>query len=296
MSGKWTAKDLPELSGRTAVVTGASSGIGVVIARELARVGARVVLAVRNVDKGERAAAGMPGDTEVRKLDLTSLASVREFAGAWTGNLDILINNAGIMMVPWQRTEDGFESQLATNYLGPFALTNLLLPHITGRIVNTVSLSQLVGRLHLDDLNGDRRRYSSMLAYADSKLALCLATIELRRRLAMAGSPIRVMAAHPGIAQTGLSDHLGTVLRWCAAGFMGLFNDTEHGALPSLYAATADIPGGSFVGPDSFGHTHGYPAVHRPLRAASDLPTLRRLWEVTARLTGIDSFDPVILE
>jgi NAD(P)-dependent dehydrogenase (short-subunit alcohol dehydrogenase family) len=140
----WTAADLPAMSGRTVVVTGASSGLGLVTARELATAGARVVLAVRDEVKGRRAAAAMPGTTEVRPLDLSSLASVRAFATAWTGSLDILINNAGIMQVPEGRTSDGFEVQIATNHLGPFALTNLLMPHITDRVV-TVSQRRTSG-------------------------------------------------------------------------------------------------------------------------------------------------------
>lgn len=157
---KWTASDLPDLTGRTAVVTGATSGIGLITARELARAGARVVLAVRDPDKGDRAVRDMPGNTEVRQLDVADLTSVRSFAQAWTGDIDILVNNAGIMEVPLAYTADGFESQAATNYFGPFALTNLLLPHVTDRVITVSSQLHRRGRVRLGDLNWRQRRYN----------------------------------------------------------------------------------------------------------------------------------------
>ncbi len=167
----WTGRDLPDMSGRTVVVTGASSGIGSAAARALAGTGARVVLAVRDRAKGERVAATMTGDTEVRKLELDDLASVRAFAAAWTGDLDILINTAGVMLGPEGRTRDGFERQIGTNHLGHFALTNLLLPYITDRIVTVSSHLHAGGRLDLSDLNWQSRPYQSSQAYSDSKLA-----------------------------------------------------------------------------------------------------------------------------
>jgi NAD(P)-dependent dehydrogenase (short-subunit alcohol dehydrogenase family) len=168
---KWTAADLPAMTGRTVVVTGASSGLGLITARQLASAGARVVLAVRDEARGHSAAATMPGTTEVRQLDLSILASVRAFAAAWTGPLDILINNAGIMQVPRARTSDGFEVQIATNHLGPFALTILLLPHITGRVVTVSSEMHKRGHLDPNDLNGDNRAYDAFQTYCDTKLA-----------------------------------------------------------------------------------------------------------------------------
>ena len=205
---KWTAADLPAMTGRTVVVTGASSGLGLITARQLASVGARVVLAVRDEARGHSAAATMPGTTEVRQLDLSSLASVRAFAAAWTGPLDILINNAGIMQVPQAHTSDGFEVQIATNHLGPFALTTLLMPHITGRVV-TVS-SEMHKRGHIDpgDLNGENRPYNAFQTYCDTKLANLLFTFELQRRLARAGSSVRSIAAHPGLSKTNLASHV----------------------------------------------------------------------------------------
>src|SRR4029079_10322726 len=183
----WTPANLPNLSGRTVVVTGASSGIGAATARAMADAGAKVVLAVRDPLKGERAAATMTGDVEVRPLDLESLASVRAFAAAWTGDIDILINNAGIMLVPEARTADGFERQIGTNHLGHFALTNLLLPHTTDRIVTVSSNAHARGRLDLDDLNWHIRPYRASQAYSDSKLASLLFTFELQRRLSASG-------------------------------------------------------------------------------------------------------------
>src|SRR3954471_6778072 len=183
MASKWTAADLPRLEGRTFVVTGANSGIGLAAARELARAGARVVLAVRNTEKGDEAAASVDGDTEVRRLDLADLGSVRAFATAWDGPIDVLVNNAGVMAVPESRTKDGFEMQIGTNHLGPFALTNLLLPHVTDRVVTIASGAHRMGQIDLEDLNWERRRYDRWRAYGQSKLANLLFTMELQRRL-----------------------------------------------------------------------------------------------------------------
>ena len=285
----WTAAELPDLSGKTVVVTGASSGIGIPTTRELARAGARVVLAVRNVAKGEEVARTVEGRTEVRHLELTSLASIREFADAWSGDLDILVNNAGIMLVPEGRTDDGFELQIGTNHLGHFALTNLLLPHITDRVVTISSPLHARGRIDVDDLNWERRTYDASRAYADSKQANVLFTLELHRRLTAAGNRVRAVSAHPGIAKTSLGDHL-TGLR----GFVGavalrvMAQDAEHGALPTLYAATQDIPGNSFVGPNGFNHLRGYPEVVQPSAASQDLTLARQLWTRSAELTGVD--------
>ena len=287
-STRWTAADLPDLAGRTVVVTGASSGIGAVTAHELARAGARVVLAVRSAGSGERVAATIPGHAEVRALDLADLASVRAFAASWTGDLDILINNAGITQVPEGRTADGFELQIGTNHLGPFALTNLLVPHITGRVVTVSSELHRRGRIHLDDLSSQNRPYRPLQAYCDSKLANVLFTVELQRRLAESGSTVRAVAAHPGIARTNLESHLHGPSRWLRRIVQGLFNDAEHGALPSLYAATQDVPGAGYVGPAGFAHIRGYPALGTPSRVSRDAGLAQQLWLLSARLTGTD--------
>jgi NAD(P)-dependent dehydrogenase (short-subunit alcohol dehydrogenase family) len=288
-SSKWTAADLPDLAGRTAVVTGASSGLGTATARELARAGARVVLAVRDTAKGERVAATFDGEREVRRLDLADLASVRSFADAWTGDLDILINNAGIMAVPQGKTVDGFESQIGTNHLGHFALTNLLLPHITGRVVTVSSGLHRAGKMQLDDLNWERGRYSRWRVYGQSKLANLLFTLEVQRRLDAAGSPVRAVAAHPGVASTDLQSHTGSRLNgaFLSVGNRLFAQSGDMGALPTLYAATQDVPGGAYVGPDGFGEQRGHPTLVGRSKAAQDADTARRLWDLSEELTGV---------
>ncbi len=288
-TSRWTSADLPDLSGRTAVVTGANSGIGRIAARELARAGARVVLAVRDVAKGDQAAASFGGTTEVRPLDLSDLSSVRAFATAWTGDLDILINNAGIMAVPEGRTKDGFELQVGTNHLGHFALTNLLLPHVTERVVTVSSGAHRTGKIDLADLNWERRDYSAWGAYGQSKLANLLFTSELQRRLAETGSPVRATAAHPGYAATNLQHHTGSRLQNAAMaiGNRILAQSDEMGALPTLYAATQDIPGDSYVGPGRLHEARGHPKLVGRSAAAKDAATAEGLWELSEQLTGV---------
>ena len=203
----FSASSIPDMTGKTVIVTGANSGIGRAAATALADHGARVVLAVRNTDKGDAAASQMPGTTEVRRLDLASLASVKEFAAGWDGPIDILINNAGIMIPPLSRTADGFEMQFGTNHLGHFALTNLLLPQITGRVVTVSSGAHRAGQIDFDDLNWERKSYRGWRAYGQSKLANLLFTAELQRRLIDAGSTVEANAAHPGYAATNLQFH-----------------------------------------------------------------------------------------
>jgi len=284
---KWTAADLPDLTGRTAVITGASGGLGLITSREIARAGARVVLAVRTVSRGERAARTMPGRTEVRQLDVASLESVRRFAGEWTGDIDILMNNAGIMQVPLAYTADGLESHAATNYFGPFTLTNLLLPHVTDRVITVSSQLHRRGHVRPGDLNWKARRYNATAAYCDSKLDVTVFALELNRQLAASASPVRSIVAHPGIAATNLVAHVGGVPGLVNRAMRFMVNDAEHGALPILYAASQDIPGGSYVGPDGPGSIKGYPAVRKPSRAASDPGNARALWDATAAITGI---------
>jgi NAD(P)-dependent dehydrogenase (short-subunit alcohol dehydrogenase family) len=289
-SSGWTAADLPDLSGRTVVVTGASSGLGAVTARELARAGAHVVLAVRDVGKGEGVAAAFAGSWEVRPLDLASLASVRAFASGWSGPLDILINNAGIMAVPQGRTEDGFESQIGTNHLGHFALTNLLLSAITDRVVTVASGAHRIGKMHLDDLNWEHRRYDRWRVYGQTKLANLLFTKELQRRLSEAGSPVRALAAHPGYASTHLQSHTGSRINHVLMNVVGnrLFAQSDTmGALPTLFAATQDLPGDTFVGPDGFMEQRGHPTVVGRSKAAQDADIARRLWTLSEELTGV---------
>jgi NAD(P)-dependent dehydrogenase (short-subunit alcohol dehydrogenase family) len=285
-TSKWTPENLPRLDGRTYVVTGANSGIGLVAARELARAGGRVVLAVRDTARGDRAAASIQGNTEVRRLDLADLSSVREFAEAWDGPIDALINNAGVMATPHRQTKDGFELQIGTNHLGHFALTNLLLRHVTDRVVNVASGAHRYGGIRLDDLNWEHRRYNRWRAYGQSKLANLLFTLELERRLAEAGSELRAVAAHPGYARTNLQHHTESILHRGVMVFTDLIAQNEEmGALPTLYATTEDIPGGSYVGPDGFAEQHGHPTLVGRSKAASDEETARRLWELSEDLT-----------
>jgi NAD(P)-dependent dehydrogenase (short-subunit alcohol dehydrogenase family) len=288
VSDRWTAADLGDLGGRTAVVTGANSGIGLVSARELARVGAHVVLAVRDEVRGQTAAASITGSAEVRRLDLADLASVRAFAEAWDGDLDVLINNAGVMAIPERRTVEGFEMQFATNHLGHFALTNLLLPYITGRVVTVSSSAHRMGRIVIEDLHWERRCYRPWAAYGQSKLANLLFTLELQRRLTAAGSSVRSYAAHPGYAATNLQSHTGnpiSSLMMTVANRVVAQSDAQ-GALPTLFAATQDLPGGSYVGPHGFRETRGHPTLVGRSAAATDLDTAAALWTASEELTA----------
>jgi NAD(P)-dependent dehydrogenase (short-subunit alcohol dehydrogenase family) len=288
-NGKWTPSDLPSLDGRTAIVTGANSGIGLVAARELARVGARVVMAVRNTSKGDEAASALEGSVEVRKLDLANLDSVREFAAGFDGDIDLLINNAGVMALPESRTADGFEMQIGTNHLGPFALTNLLLPQVRDRVVTISSGAHRMGKIDLDDLNWENRRYDRWRAYGQSKLANLLFTLELQRRLDGAGSNVIAVAAHPGYSATNLQSHTGSRLQnaLMVIGNKVWAQSDEKGAWPTLYAATQDIAGGAYVGPDGFQEMRGHPKLVGRSGAASDEEKARGLWELSERLTGV---------
>jgi NAD(P)-dependent dehydrogenase (short-subunit alcohol dehydrogenase family) len=289
-SSKWTAADLPSQEGRTFIVTGANSGIGRIAARELARAGAHVVLAVRDTAKGEAAAASMNGNVDVRRLDLADLASIRAFADEWRdAPIEVLINNAGVMATPLTRTKDGFELQFGTNHLGHFALTNLLLPHITDRVVTVSSNAHKIGKIHFDDLNWEHGSYKRWAAYGQSKLSNLLFTGELQRRLSAVGSPVRAIAAHPGYSSTNLQSHTGSGLQ---NGIMALGNrliaqSDEMGALNTLYGATQDIPGNSYVGPDGFGEHRGHPKLVGRNKAAQDADAARKLWERSEELTGV---------
>ncbi len=271
------------------VVTGANSGIGRETAAALARAGAQITLAVRDEAKGQAAAAAMSGTVEVRRLDLADLASVRAFADGWEGHLDVLVDNAGVMATPEQRTVDGFELQIGTNHLGHFALTNLLLSRLTNRVVVVSSSAHRMGHVDLDDLNWERRRYRPWPAYSQSKLANLLFVRELQRRLEAAGSPLRAVAAHPGYAATDLQRKTGS--RFASAG-MVLLNrlvaqSAAAGALPTLYAAVEDIPGRSYVGPGGWMEQRGSPKLVAPSAAAAADDTALRLWELSERLTGV---------
>ncbi|MFI1092839.1 oxidoreductase [Streptomyces sp. NPDC020917] len=298
---RWTAEHIPDLSGRVFVVTGATSGLGLVTARALAGRGGRVVLAVRDEEKGRRVAAEttarQPGAAlEVRRLDLADLDSVRRFADALHADhrqIEVLVNNAGVMAPPRSLSAQGHELQFAANHLGHFALTGLLLDLLTAgtdpRVVTVTSANHRVGRLHFDDIDGDRR-YAPMRFYNQSKLANAVFGCEFQRRLAAAGSPVRSLLAHPGYAATNLqtSAPVGLVKVLFGRVLAPLAQPAERGALPQLYAATApDVEGGAFVGPDGPGELRGGPTRVRLSRAAADPETGRRLWDLSEQLTGV---------
>jgi NAD(P)-dependent dehydrogenase (short-subunit alcohol dehydrogenase family) len=284
---QWTSANLPSFAGRTVIVTGGNSGLGLVTASELARVGAKTILAVRNTTKGDEAAASMTGDVEVRKLDLQDLSSVRAFAEGIT-TVDVLVNNAGIMAVPYALTVDGFESQIGTNHLGHLALTNLLLPKITDRVVTVSSQMHVLGYISLKDLNWKSRPYSAWLAYGQSKLANLLFTSELQRRLSAAGSPLKSHAAHPGYSSTNLQGHTGNRLgtRIWDAGNRLLATPAEFGARQTLYAVSEDLPGDTFVGPKF--SMWGTTGNHWRSPLARDTGKSTGLWELSEQLTGTE--------
>jgi NAD(P)-dependent dehydrogenase (short-subunit alcohol dehydrogenase family) len=284
-----SSTSIPDMAGRTVIVTGANSGIGRAAAVALAGAGAHVVLAVRNLQKGQMAAAGMSGETDVRQLDLASLDSVRAFADGWTGEVDILINNAGVMVPPLSRTAEGFELQFGTNHLGHFALTNLLLERITGRVVTVSSTGHRIGAIDFEDLNWERKPYRAWRAYGQSKLANLLFTSELQRRLSDAGSTVLATAAHPGYAATNLQFHSQNkpLELISALGNRVLAQDEAGGALPTIYAAVADVPGDSFAGPGGFMEQRGPAKLVGRSGAAKDSDVARRLWDVSEELTGV---------
>ncbi len=301
MSEKWTAEQIPDQAGRTAVVTGANSGLGLVAARELARAGAEVVLACRDAEKGDGAVGSIREDVPGAavtpwELDLADLASVRAFAerfGSERGTLDLLINNAGVMAPPQRRTADGFELQLGTNHLGHFALTGLLLGRMEGRedarVVTVSSAAHRYGRIRFNDLQAERR-YRRWRAYGQAKLANVLFALELERRLRAAGSTVASLAAHPGYAATNLQSAAPPALDRAVMVLTNrLFAQSpEMGVLPLLYAATRpNLDGGLFIGPDGFQGHGGHPTIERPARAARSEETAERLWSVSEELTGV---------
>jgi NAD(P)-dependent dehydrogenase (short-subunit alcohol dehydrogenase family) len=303
---RWTEENVPGLGGRVAVVTGANSGLGLEAGRVLAQRGAHVVLAVRSAARGDAAAAAIRAGApearlEVMSLDLASLASVRDFARAVLAGhdrLDMLLNNAGVMAIPYRKTADGFEMQFGTNHLGHFALTGLLLPLILetpgARVVTVSSSAHLVGRIRFDDLNGERS-YSKWGAYGQSKLANLLFAYELQRRLSAAGSGAISAAAHPGFANTDLQ-LVGPRMEGSRLGVqaMGLFNrllaqSAPMGALPEIYAATSPaVRGGDYIGPDGFLEQWGFPKKVQSNARSRDEDVAARLWVTSEQLTGVN--------
>ncbi len=300
-SARWTAEQIPDQSNRTAVVTGANSGLGLITARELARAGAQVVMACRNVEKGEAAraeiAAAVPNaQVSVGALDLGSLDGIRAFAEGFRADhdaLDLLINNAGVMAPPRQTTADGFELQFGTNHLGHFALTGRLLDLMQGRpdacVVTLSSGGHRWGRMKFDDLQSERR-YRRWRAYGQSKLANLLFAFELDRRLRSAASSVRSLAAHPGYAATNLQSAAAPLPDRVVMRVTNLLfaQSADMGALPTLYAATyPELEGGLYIGPGGLAEQRGYPEVVGSSAAARDEAAAARLWDVSEQLTGV---------
>ena len=293
---RWDDRLMLDQSGKIAIVTGAGSGLGFETVRALAGKNAKVVMAVRNTAKGREAAARIKkecprADVDVMELDLADLSSVRKFVQDFTkrfSRLDLLINNAGVMVPPYGKTVDGFELQFGTNHLGHFALTILLidmLKNVSGsRIVTVSSGAHAFGMLDFDDLNWEKRRYNAWQAYGDSKLANLYFTRELQRRLDEDGSDVLAVAAHPGWAATELQRH-----QWWVRLLNNFFaQPAGMGALPTLYAATApDVHGSEYFGPDGKGQMRGYPVKVQSSKRSRDMVAACRLWEVSEERTGV---------
>jgi NAD(P)-dependent dehydrogenase (short-subunit alcohol dehydrogenase family) len=297
----WNTADIPDQTGRTAVITGANTGLGYETAAALAAKGARVVLAVRNLDKGQEAVRRIEQATpaarvELQQLDLTSLESIRAAAEQLKSThdkLDLLINNAGVMFTPKSTTKDGFELQFGTNHLGHFAFTGLLLDRVLetpgSRIVTVSSVGHRFARngIRFDDLQWEQS-YNRYLAYGQSKLANLMFTYELQRRLA--GTDTIAAAAHPGGSRTELTRNLPPLLGAASGLLEPLFQDAAMGALPTLRAATdPGVLGGQYFGPDGFAEQRGYPVVVASSRASHDVDAQRRLWAVSEELTSVES-------
>ncbi len=302
----WTERDVPDQTGRPAIVTGSNTGLGFDTARVLAARGAQVVLACRDTTKADAAAARIRAQTpnaqvSVQKLDLGSLASVREAAAELAAahpRIDLLINNAGVMYPPKSTTADGFELQFGTNHLGHFALTGLLLGNLLpvegSRVVVVASIAHNIrAKIDFADLQWERRRYDRVAAYGQSKLANLMFAYDLQRRLAAAaqaqGTKTIAVAAHPGVAATELTRHVpGAGLPGVSWVFGRILNTAEMGALPTLRAATDPaVRGGQYWGPDGFREMRGYPVLVGSSTQSTDVALQQRLWQVSEELTGI---------
>lgn len=292
---KWTAEDIPDQTSKVVIITGANSGIGYEAAGALAKKSATVVMACRNLEKGEMAAKaiideGPTGQVVLMQLDLADLSSVRRFADEFKAQydrLDVLVNNAGIMAVPKGETADGFEMQIGTNHLGHYALSGLLIEMLkttqNARVVTVSSYAHAMGKINFDDLNSEKS-YQRWLAYGRSKLANVLFSYELQRRLTASGHPPISLVVHPGYAATNLQRNTG------------LFSFANHffaqsqamGALPTLYAAVSpNMEGGEYIGPDGFLGQRGFPKVARSSRASHNELVAKRLWEVSEEMTEV---------
>ncbi|GAB17503.1 putative oxidoreductase [Gordonia effusa NBRC 100432] len=287
---RWSSLDVPDLSGKTFVVTGANGGLGTVVSRVLAQRNAKVIMACRNVESAKKIADGLIGDVQVRGLDLSDLKSIRDFADGM-GDFDVLVNNAGLMNLPFSRTADGFETQFGVNHLGHFALTGLLLDKIGDRVVTLSSIAHAhTSTLRIDDLNYERRRYRRNAAYAQSKLANLMFARELNRRLAASDRELRSFGVHPGVSGTDLFTRTETIAdRFAKVGASLIGHPPENAAESTLFAATV-----TYVDPDVFwGPTGGFSQSRGPVRASrssklsKDTQMWERLWDRSEEMTGI---------
>lgn len=298
-NSKWDSENIPDQKGKVIIVTGATSGLGKEAAHVLAKKNGTVILAVRNIKKGKGVVEHLKkeytsADASVRELDLASLESVRSFAESFTNDydrLDVLINNAGIMMPPYSKTKDGFEIQMGTNHLGHFALTGLLMPILRktegSRVVAISSMSHAQGNINFSDLNWETRSYNTTSAYGDSKMANLYFTYELARKLDEYDSNPRVTAAHPGWTTTDLQRH-SALMR-----FMNIFfgQGVEMGVLPTLRAAYDDnAKPGDYYGPAGLMNMRGYPIKHNSNARSHDKDAATELWDISEELTGVNYF------
>jgi NAD(P)-dependent dehydrogenase (short-subunit alcohol dehydrogenase family) len=283
---KWTPALIPDLSGKTIVITGASSGIGLEAAKVLNEKGAKVVAAVRNPVKARNL---LPSSVEVREVDLSDLESVRKFVSEIEFRVDVLLNNAGVMAIPLRRTRQNFEMQIGTNHLGHFALTGLLLDRINDRIVTVSSIMHRAGRINFKDFNWEKS-YNKWSAYSQSKLANILFTSELSRKLNNSNSKVRAITVHPGYADTNLQANSS---RGEKSVQMKIANklfaqSAAQGAWPSLFAITEDLPTNSFIGPDGFFQSKGHPKIVSRSKEARNFEVAQKLWRLTEDLTGVN--------
>lgn len=284
---RWSIADIPDQTGRTFVITGANSGLGLQSTGALTEAGARVLMACRDTTRAEAARAGLqhPDRAEVVQMDLADLDSVRAGADVLAGHSpDVLINNAGLMNIPQSTTAQGHEMQFGVNVLGHFALTQALTPVLTDRVVWLGSMMHRFGSVDPDDLDWTRRRYSPMPVYGASKLACVMLAYEQQRRFEAAGSPLRAVAAHPGYSATNLQYNSGSrvqdAMMKIAENIPFLVQPAQRGALPQLYAATTEsLPGGSYIGPDGPGELTGYPKIVGSTRASRDEAVAAALWD-----------------
>lgn len=296
MKKNWTTNDIPDLTGGVIIVTGATSGLGKEAARVLAGKGAHVVMAVRNIEKGEKVACEIKSEfpnakLDIRKLDLASLKSVQDFSEEFTHSfdrLDVLINNAGVMMCPYAKTQDGFEIQMGTNYLGHFALTGRLMPLLkktkNSRVIATSSVGHRMGDIDFSDINWENRKYDTNKAYGDSKLACLYFVYEGTRRFKNDPNAPKMIAAHPGVTDTELARHTRflQIFNWFVA------QGPEMGTLPTLRAATdPKAQSGEYYGPKGFFEMRGYPEVTDSNSLSKDESKAKKLWELSEKMTGV---------